>query len=674
MSLAAAEPRAAAFARRGPAVRDLLAATVASALVLVYSFRSGGYPIGLPAAGAALLCLLFAARALLWPETIRPLRGAALLVSLGLAALALLAVASMAWSHAPARAVPECCRYLLYLSAFVTLATLPSVSLAVVTRGIAGAIALVALVALATRCFPTLFPLPTDVAMPRLSFPLDYQNALGILMATGLILCLALTSEVEEPLLVRVLAAAAVPAIATALYLAQSRGALGASVLGLAVWALAGRPRGLPATLLAVGPPTLVALVVAYDAVGLVGYQWMDATNDGMLVAGVLMLSTAACLALRMWTFRLDERIAELQRPRPSRTALAAVIATVLVVGAAGAVAVHLPSRLHSAAQSFVNDTPTSPITDPRARLTQVFNGGRLDLWRGAMQAARGQLVLGIGAGTFESAWARVRGDYTELTEAHSLYIETLAELGIAGLSLIVVTLIAAGGALLGSPGSRNLRLAALAVTAAWAAHAALDWDWEMPAVTLPVFLLVGAATARPGAGASLRPRAGLVLAFLALAVAALPAAWSITQASEDAALRAYAHGDCGGALSAADHALALDFRPDAQVVRAACLARAHQPAAALAAAHRAAELDPGDWRYTYDAALVETATGDTRSAYATALAAMRISKLTHEAYWLAYWVRPGSPRPAARTAALATPLIAGDRYPPISPGLAVTG
>ena len=37
----------------------------------------------------------------------------------------------------------------------------------------------------------------------------------------------------------------------------------------------------------------------------------------------------------------------------------------------------------------------------------------------------------------------------------------------------------------------------AVAAVAAWAVHAGLDWDWEMPAVTLPVLILLGALIAR---------------------------------------------------------------------------------------------------------------------------------------------------------------------------------
>ena len=68
--------------------------------------------------------------------------------------------------------------------------------------------------------------------------------------------------------------------------------------------------------------------------------------------------------------------------------------------------------------------------------------------------------------------------------DAHNLYLETLAELGPIGLALLVV--------LLGLPLVTALRVrwhplasAATGAYVAFLSHAALDWDWEMPVVTL---------------------------------------------------------------------------------------------------------------------------------------------------------------------------------------------
>jgi O-antigen ligase len=77
--------------------------------------------------------------------------------------------------------------------------------------------------------------------------------------------------------------------------------------------------------------------------------------------------------------------------------------------------------------------------------------------------------------------------------DAHSLELETAAELGIVGLALLALMLggVVAGAvvALRRTPAAAIGPVAALTV---WAAHSALDWDWEMPALTLVAVLLAG--------------------------------------------------------------------------------------------------------------------------------------------------------------------------------------
>ena len=68
--------------------------------------------------------------------------------------------------------------------------------------------------------------------------------------------------------------------------------------------------------------------------------------------------------------------------------------------------------------------------------------------------------------------------------DAHSLHLETLAELGIPGLFLL---LLATGVPLAAAARTREHPYVPVALAAfiAFVGHAALDWDWEMPAVTL---------------------------------------------------------------------------------------------------------------------------------------------------------------------------------------------
>jgi len=126
--------------------------------------------------------------------------------------------------------------------------------------------------------------------------------------------------------------------------------------------------------------------------------------------------------------------------------------------------------------------------------------------------------------------------------DAHSLYLETLAELGPIGLALVVAALCAP---LLAVARARRRALAPAALGAyiAFVLHAAVDWDWVLPAVTLAA-LFCGASVllaahsrenARPLAP---RVRGGAVLTAVPLAIAALVCAIgnSAMDASRDAA------------------------------------------------------------------------------------------------------------------------------------------
>jgi O-antigen ligase len=115
--------------------------------------------------------------------------------------------------------------------------------------------------------------------------------------------------------------------------------------------------------------------------------------------------------------------------------------------------------------------------------------GDRPWYWRVAWNEARAAPVAGQGAGTFELAWLEQRPIDVDVRDAHSLYLETLAELGAVGLALMALVL---AMALIAGFGP-SAGAAAAGGYVAFLVHAGLDWDWEMPAVTV-AGLLCGAA------------------------------------------------------------------------------------------------------------------------------------------------------------------------------------
>ena len=108
----------------------------------------------------------------------------------------------------------------------------------------------------------------------------------------------------------------------------------------------------------------------------------------------------------------------------------------------------------------------------------------RTEYWRAALAEAGDHPLLGSGAGSFYLAWREHRTVAAEVRDAHSLYVEVLSELGPIGLALIAVIVgvpLAAAVRRRGDP----VAAAAAAGFVVFALHAGVDWDWEMPVVTL---------------------------------------------------------------------------------------------------------------------------------------------------------------------------------------------
>jgi O-antigen ligase len=123
----------------------------------------------------------------------------------------------------------------------------------------------------------------------------------------------------------------------------------------------------------------------------------------------------------------------------------------------------------------------------------------RVAYWRVAAQDLRSHVVVGSGAGTYAAYWSRhPQRAYFAPLHAHSVYLETGAELGAVGLAL----LLAMFAVPLSAIGSRDpIRLGAACGFLAFVLHAGVDWDWEMPVVTAAALylaaVLVGGTRAR---------------------------------------------------------------------------------------------------------------------------------------------------------------------------------
>lgn len=598
-----------------------LIALVPGALTIFLAFSGGGY---FPPAVGVACAFLATGLVLRLTLTEQPLEGLGLPAALGAVALALLAVwmlVSSAWSDAPGRAVLEFNRALLYLLAFTLVATLPRTTGAarLLLGGLVAAATIVCVAGLLTRVLPAVFSVDMPVLPQRLSYPVTYWNGLGLLAALGLVGATHFACSVREHVAVRVAASAALPLLAATLYFTFSRASIAVAIVAVLGYMLVARPRGLGTGLLAALPPTLVAIKLSYDADLLAA---RDPTTAAAVEQGrELALALAACVAAaavaRLLLVRLgaDRRLERIEVPPRTRRLAVGALATVVLAGVVGSVlAFDLGDRVSQQYERFKEGDTLEASADARERLTDVSNNGRLDHWDVALEAWRADRLKGTGAGTYELSWAQNRPSEFTVRDGHSLYLEMLSELGLVGTGLLALALVAMAVALVlrvRGP-DRALWGALLVWVVAWAVHAAQDWVWELPSVTLGAVALGALALAEP-AGTLRMPRIGRVVAgLLVLVLAVTPVLAGVSHSRLQASVAAFKDGDCTEAI---DHALAassaLSVSAEPHAILGFCDVRLGKLDLAQQMMRNAIERDPGNWAWHYGLGLVQAAAGE---------------------------------------------------------------
>jgi O-antigen ligase len=594
-----------------------------AALTVYLSFNAGGF---FPGATAYAVLAACAVLVLAVASIKRPFAGytpAFVLPLALLAGFALWTFASALWSGAPGRALVESDRALLYLLVFAVFGMLGSAGsrLEWGLRGFAVAATAVCAVALTTRVAADVWPIAANLHPERLSFPLTYWNALGLLAALGILACVQLSSGAREPRLWRLAGAAAIPMLAATLLLTFSRGSLAVLALGLAIYLLLARPPRLLSTLVATAVPAAVAMIASYQASILSSPRFAGAEGlaEGHDLAVIVLVCVAVAVLLRALLLRLDDSLDDWIPPIFDPRKVAAVLAVAAAAVVVLLVALQMPSRVGSQYESFVQgDVETGG--EARSRLTSAGSNGRIEQFEVAADAFAEAPLLGTGAGTYELRWSQDRPYRFNVLDAHSLYIEVPGELGAIGFLLIggAVVAIFVGLTRRARGEERHLYAAVIAMGAIWAIHAGIDWDWEMPAVTVWLFALAGLGLSRPprqrsdddaGSGPGWAARLGVAVCACVLAV--VPVTIAISQSRLDAALGAFDSGDCAAAISSARGSLdALEFRAEPYEVIGYCEARLGQDQLSEAAMEGAVEHDPDSWRAHYGLALVRALAG----------------------------------------------------------------
>jgi len=653
--IASATPAAGATPRTDavPATRtEQLAVTalmlLPGALIVFTGFNAGGFFPATPAIAAIVLTQILLVRIMQAP---RPFEGLTLSTLAALAALvcyALITLLSAVWSHALSRALIEFDRAWLYLLILLLLGSVrPSTqSLRWLVRGLLLGASIVCLAGLISRVLPNVWHTAPDVANQRLSYPVTYWNTLGLLAALGIVLAFHLTCTLNERRLVGILAAAVLPLLAATLFFTFSRGAIAAGAIGLVVYMLFARPRGLSSGVLATAPPTVALIVVAYHAnlLDTVDPTTPAAVSQGHRVAVVAGVCAFLSAGLRLLlAIGLDSRLLRrsLGMPWMNRGTRRATIVGAAAVAVALGLALGAPHGIANDWNRFISGAATHGSHDLRQRLTDPSNDGRTDLWRVALHGFAASPIHGSGAGMYQTLWDRNRPHFAYVINAHSLYLQAMAELGLGGLVLLAILV----GVVLGGLAMRvrtrgprrSLYGVLLACGVVWAVRAGVDWDWEMPVVTLGFFAAAGLALSpRKESGPGWVPgyRSRLIIGLLCIASVTLPVLIIGSQSQLGDAERALYASNCTTASSAALSSIGwLDVRSEPYEVLGFCDIRRGLPRQAVSEMRRAVHLDPGSWETYYALAIAQASAGiDPRAAAQRALRMNPFEPLTRQA------------------------------------------
>jgi hypothetical protein len=399
--------------------------------------------------------------------------------------------ASAAWSVSAPAAVRELERGLLLLTVLVGAMLLARHHMRPLLGGVLGGIVIACAYGLATRLFPEQLGSFNATAGYRLDEPLGYWNAVGLFAAMGTVIALGFAAR-GRSIATRAFGAAAPVILMPTLYFTFSRGGWAALGVGFAVAVAFDRRRlQLISAALALAPFMAVAVWLCTRepdlnrrAAALAG-----ASSEGRRLAITLLI--VACVAAFVGAaLQVAER--GIRFGARARLVFASLLA-VFFLGALGAIVVHYGGPKEAATRGYdafkAPPVSVSSTQNINKRLLSLSSSGRLKQWRVALDDYRAHRVLGSGAGTYEIFWNQERPIGTwKIRDAHNLYVEVLAELGPIGLALLVLTLsipIYAAFRVRWHP----LVPIALGAYVAYLLHAAVDWDWEMPALTIAAFL-----------------------------------------------------------------------------------------------------------------------------------------------------------------------------------------
>ena len=469
-----------------------------------WAWKQGGYFPTVRLPGIILLCV----GTILMTRVAR-LRGqlsAAPAARAAMIALALLAswyLVSILWTPAPDFAITDAQRVFAYAIAFgfgISLCNLLAarMTLSVLPIAIAGG-----LVALATTLtILTGHDLKSYLENDgTLQFPLGYRNANGAFFGIAFWTLVGTATIASFRWWSRSLAVAAATLCLSLALLSQSRGTELAGAVSLVVFFAVAphRARALVWLLVAVVPCAIVAphLSDLFNGAGVrPSVSTLHSAGAACLVAGAVSLALGAAVAVASRSRPLS-RDAERRADRMVGRGLLAVAAVAAVgfVVAVGNPVTWIGDKANQFGEGF------GAAGSQATRFGLNVGTVREPVWRVALGDGGRDPILGDGAGGFQYSYLEHRSDqFLTVHDAHSIELETLSELGIPGLLLLLTFLGGVGVCIWRARrlGPSASILASIALTAGsyWLVHTSVDWFWPYPAVTAPIIALLGSACA----------------------------------------------------------------------------------------------------------------------------------------------------------------------------------
>lgn len=438
-----------------------------------------------------------------------------------LAVLLAVMAASILWSLSRELSFFETSRTTMYIGAFVLL--LPAAARwgwLVVDTMIFGGLLIPALYGLLQKVFPTVIQYTGFISPetdPRASSTVGYHPTFGMMCAMGALLCVSRAGSFRATSLrllpLRAIYSATGTLFLIAMFFSFSRGAFLALAGGAIVLiALSKRRFEVLGNALVSGLPALWVISQARDLPGLVSrpVSLEVMANDGWAFVGPLfqglLLALVAQVLFTLVVWLVDRAVPQ-SVLRVAGLAGSFAAAAVVVVGlgwgwstfqASGGIA---EVRREISAQTVTKNVDELS-RDQSARYASLHAGDRILLWKIAWENWKSHPITGTGADTYRLVYQQEKPeDAGEVLHPHSMWMSLLSDTGIlaflafAAFSVGLLVIAAQNALRKGrSRRSRAIIAGSAAAATAYLISSSIDWNWYIPASTLPFFALAAVA------------------------------------------------------------------------------------------------------------------------------------------------------------------------------------